>query len=75
MLGWAHHKLAKGSSLHHSDVSGFEKGRATPLKNVTAIQKAFETAGLRFIGQTGVDRPEPVPFTPIDWDEAKLHKV
>jgi transcriptional regulator with XRE-family HTH domain len=60
LLDWSQKKLAKKAGVGESTVRDFEKGRRDPLpENLSAIRRALEDAGVRFIpagksGGTGV---------------------
>jgi DNA-binding transcriptional regulator YiaG len=49
-LNWTQQELARRASVGLSTVRDFEKGERTPIpNNQLAIQRAIETAGIRFI--------------------------
>ena len=57
LLDWSQANLGRRSNLSESTIRDFEKGRRTPgVNNLTAIQRAFEAAGVEFTngGQPGV---------------------
>ena len=59
LLDWDQHKLAKGASVGRSTIARFEHGEVTPVtNNMKAIEMAFQTVGIVFVGTTGVDLPE-----------------
>lgn len=55
LLNWSQEQLAKRSSLGLSTVRNFEAARTIPVRNnLAAIRTALESAGVEFIGETGV---------------------
>ena len=49
-LGWLQADLAKKATVSLRTVAAFERGEITPLpNNLSAMQAAFEKAGLRFL--------------------------
>ncbi len=56
LLGWNQHGLAKGAGISTPTVGDFERGARSPIHGtMEKIELALKTAGIRFIGQTGVD--------------------
>ena len=50
LLDWSQEDLAKHAGLSLSTVRNYEKGRSDPYsRNLEAIRKAFEAAGIEFI--------------------------
>lgn len=59
LLGWRGDTLARGAGISKSTLADFERGAHTPISNnMKSIEMAFKTAGVVFIGLTGVNRPE-----------------
>src|ERR1051325_1978367 len=49
-LGWSQLDLAKRSNVSLRTVQSFEKGETNPFpNNISAIRRAFEESGLRFV--------------------------
>ena len=62
LLGWSQSALATKTKVSTGTILDFEAERRMPHpNNLTAIQAALESAGVRFIGATGVDLVEPTP--------------
>jgi len=60
LLNWSQEQLAKGSNLGLSTVRNFEAGRTLPVhNNLAAIRTALESAGVEFVGESGVSLKEP----------------
>jgi ribosome-binding protein aMBF1 (putative translation factor) len=54
-LGWQQAELAARARVSLSTVRDFEKGRHTPIaNNISAMRKAIEGAGVKFLEQNGV---------------------
>lgn len=50
LLGISQGELAAQSEVGLRTIAGFESGKTTPIKaNLSAIQRAFEAAGVEFI--------------------------
>ncbi|MDW7595184.1 XRE family transcriptional regulator [Azospirillum brasilense] len=61
MLGWNLKVLAEKSGVAWATVQRMQNGDGVPTqsaKRVAAVQKAFEEAGVRFIGEKGVTLDE-----------------
>jgi transcriptional regulator with XRE-family HTH domain len=55
LLNWSQAELAKAASIAQQTVVDFERGARTPYqKNLTAMRRALETAGVEFFNDTGV---------------------
>lgn len=57
LLRWNHHKMAKAANISSSTLAQFERGRTLIPNNMKALELAFRTAGIRFIGLIGVVGP------------------
>ena len=56
MLECTQPQLAKAAGVSPSTLRDFEAGRRTPISNnLSAIESAFEKAGIEFINETGVN--------------------
>ena len=54
LLGWNQDQLADAARISRPTVTSFENGQRTPVtNNLTAIQAAFEAAGIEFIPENG----------------------
>ena len=57
LLDWTQDQLAEAAGVGVSTVKLFEAGKRQPMRqNLEAMRRALEGAGVRFIGDTGVDR-------------------
>src|SRR5260370_40330025 len=72
-LGWLQTDLAKAATVSLRAVAAFERGEITPLpNNLSAMRRAFETAGLRLLfhhegagaGGGPPARPHQLPHRP-----------
>ena len=55
-LRWSTKKLAQEASVGFATVTRFEVGGTCTIPaTIRAMQRAFENAGIRFIGGTGAD--------------------
>ena len=62
ILGWSQMELGTKSGVASKTIADFEAGKRTPFSNnLSAIQRALETAGLEFTngGEPGVKRRKP----------------
>lgn len=58
LLGWSQDALAENASVSTALIQKFEAMIHTPKEgSLKLISHAFEQAGIRFIGRTGVDLP------------------
>jgi transcriptional regulator with XRE-family HTH domain len=56
LLGWTQGDLAEASNISRETLADFESGKRAPIRNnLLAILRAFESAGIRFLGESGVD--------------------
>jgi transcriptional regulator with XRE-family HTH domain len=56
LLGWTQGDLAEASNISRETLADFESGKRTPIRNnLAAIMRAFESAGIRFLGESGVE--------------------
>jgi transcriptional regulator with XRE-family HTH domain len=54
ILEWTQGRLATEAGVSLSTVKDFESGRRTPIgNNLSAMQRAFEAAGIEFIPEDG----------------------
>jgi len=54
-LDWSQGELAAKASVSLSTVRDFEKGRRVPIaNNLAAMRAALESAGIAFVGTSGV---------------------
>jgi transcriptional regulator with XRE-family HTH domain len=59
MVNWSADELASAATVGLSTVRNFERGASVPTRNnLTAIQRALESAGIEFI-DGGVKQKEP----------------
>ncbi len=59
LLGWNQAQLAKAAGVARPTVADFERGARDPIpNNMKSIEITLKTAGVRFVGLTGVDKPE-----------------
>jgi ribosome-binding protein aMBF1 (putative translation factor) len=59
-LDWSQEALAAKASVSLSTVRDFEKGRRVPIaNNLTAMRVALESAGIAFVGTSGVSYAKP----------------
>lgn len=55
ILNWSQGELAERTGISATSIGSIENGQSTPRANtLQTIQKAFEDAGIEFIGQEGV---------------------
>jgi transcriptional regulator with XRE-family HTH domain len=60
LLGWTQSDLAGASNISRETLADFESGKRTPIpNNLTAIMRAFSSAGVQFIGESGVRLGNP----------------
>jgi ribosome-binding protein aMBF1 (putative translation factor) len=61
LLRWTQAELAAKAKVSVNTILDFEAGRREPHpNNLTAMRGALETAGVRFLGTTGIDiKPTP----------------
>ena len=54
LLGWTQDDLAKAARVGLNTLRNFEAGKSAPMvNNLSAIQAAFEAAGVQFIPENG----------------------
>jgi DNA-binding transcriptional regulator YiaG len=59
-LDWSQEELAAKASVSLSTVRDFEKGRHVPIaNNLTAIRVVLESAGIAFVGTSGITYAKP----------------
>ncbi len=57
LLGWNQHDLANKAGLSQTGIARIENGTNQPnSKTIEKISKAFDLAGIEFIGRTGVQK-------------------
>jgi transcriptional regulator with XRE-family HTH domain len=55
ILNWSQSDLAERTGISATSIGSIENGQSTPRANTVAtIQKAFENAGIEFIGRDGI---------------------
>jgi transcriptional regulator with XRE-family HTH domain len=67
-LGWGQDELAKRAKVGLSTVRDFERGARAPIaNNRKAMQRAFESAGIRFLfdGENAIGLEGPSPNSAI----------
>jgi transcriptional regulator with XRE-family HTH domain len=64
LLNWSQAELAKAAAVAQQTVVDFERGARTPYpKNLSALRRALEAAGVEFFNDTGV-KLKTKPATP-----------
>lgn len=57
ILGWTQQELADACGLSKTAINNFEKGHSDiKAESIKAIRMAFESGGIDFIGQTGIQK-------------------
>lgn len=59
-VGWGVRDLAAKADVAPATVTRFEGGSGMQSRTIAALRGAFENAGVRFIGETGVELAQAV---------------